>query len=73
MYGSNIEYWKHRRFYQCKRAILSIHSRFATDTKQDFFLHYMLQKVLRINLVNMLHETTDEQAFDFLLLLFPAS
>lgn len=50
---------------------LSIHSRFATDTKQDFFLHYMLQKVLRINLVNMLHETTDEQAFDFLLLLFP--
>lgn len=47
---------------------LSIHSRFATDTKQDFFLHYMLQKVLRINLVNMLHETTDEQAFDFLLL-----
>ncbi len=35
---------------------LSIHSRFATNTKQDFFLHYMLQKVLRINLVSTLHE-----------------
>lgn len=77
----------HWKEYQCTKAILStgniagfinvngqslsIHSRFSTNVKQDFFLHYMLQKVLRINLVSMLHETTDEQAFDFLLLLFP--
>lgn len=50
---------------------LSICSRFAKTAEQDFFLHYMLQKVLCINLVSMPHETTDEQTFDFLLLLFP--
>lgn len=50
---------------------VSIHSRFASNTEQDFFLHYMLQKVLCINLVNLSHGTTDEQMFDFLLLLFP--
>lgn len=50
---------------------ISIHSRFSKNTGEDFFLHYMLSKVLCINIVKLLHETTDEQIFDFLLYLFP--
>lgn len=50
---------------------LSIQSRFAQQTKDDYFLHYMLQKVLSINLFNLKHNTSDEQVFDFLLYLFP--
>ena len=50
---------------------ISIHSRFAENKEEDFFLHYMLQKVLHINIVNLLHSTNNENVFDFLLLLFP--
>lgn len=49
---------------------VSIHSRFSKN-EEDFFLHYMLQKVLCINVVNLPHGTTKEQIFDFLLYLFP--
>lgn len=49
---------------------VSIHSRFSKN-EDDFFLHYMLQKVLCINIVNLTHGTTNEQIFDFLLYLFP--
>lgn len=49
---------------------VSIHSRFSNND-EDFFLHYMLQKVLCINIVNLSHGTTNEQVFDFLLYLFP--
>ena len=50
---------------------ISIHSRFSKNEREDFFLHYMLSKVLCINIVNLLHGTTDELIFDFLLYLFP--
>lgn len=51
---------------------VSIHSRFSQNAEEDFFLHYMLSKVLCINIVNLPHgTTTDEQIFDFLLHLFP--
>ena len=50
---------------------ISIHSRFSQNAREDFFLHYMLSKVLCINIVNLSHGTTDEQIFDFLLYLFP--
>ena len=50
---------------------VSIHSRFSPNVKEDFFLHYMLRKVLHFNMVNLPHGTTDEPAFDFLLYLFP--
>ena len=50
---------------------LSIHSRFAENADEDFFLHYMLQKVMCINIVNLLHNTSNEPLFDFLLYLFP--
>ncbi len=53
---------------------LSICSRFSGDNGlgQDYFLHYMLQRVLSINLFNLNHSiSTEDQAFDFLILLFP--
>ena len=75
--------WKEKK---CTKAILetgnvagfigmngysvSIHSRFYENDK-DFFLHYMLQKVLCLNVVNLSHGTINEHIFDFLLYLFP--
>ena len=50
---------------------LSIHSRFADNGKEDFFLHYMLQKVTKINLFNLQHTMDEDSEFDFLLYLFP--
>ena len=50
---------------------LSIHSRFADKGKEDFFLHYMLQKVAKINLFNLQHTMDEDSVFDFLLYLFP--
>ncbi|MDM8144642.1 hypothetical protein QUW02_01650 [Bacteroides eggerthii] len=51
---------------------ISIHSRFADlDSDEDYFLHYMLQKVLSVNVFELKHSTTNEQVFDFLLYLFP--
>lgn len=50
---------------------LSICSRFASDAEEDFFLHYMLQRILNLNVVNLAHSAAEEQLFNFLLYLFP--
>lgn len=50
---------------------LTIRSRFADTNQEDFFLHYMLEKVLAINIFDFMHQTADEQIFDFLIFLFP--
>ncbi len=50
---------------------LSIHSRFTESGEADFFLHYMLQKVSKINLFNLHHSMDEDGVFDFLLYLFP--
>ena len=73
--------------YECKKAILetgniagfiginglslSIHSRFSKDDAEDFFLHYMLNKELGINVVDLQHGIRDGAVFDFLIYLFP--
>lgn len=49
---------------------LAIQSRFAKGD-DDYFLHYMLQKVFSINLFDLEHSTNQETVFDFLLYLFP--
>lgn len=49
---------------------LKIRSRFDAGRK-DFLLHYMLQKVLSFNLFDLNYNSEDEEALDFLLLLFP--
>ena len=72
---------------ECKKAILetgniagfigtnglslSIHSRFSKDDAEDFFLHYMLNKELGINVVDLQHGIRDGAVFDFLIYLFP--
>lgn len=49
---------------------IKIQSRFANGD-DDYFLHYMLQKVFSINLFNLKHSSNRETIFDFLLYLFP--
>ena len=48
-----------------------IHSRFAQG-EDDYFLHYMLQKVFSINLFDLKYHSNEESIFDFLIYLFPA-
>lgn len=50
---------------------LDIKSRFAKNCEQDYFLHYMLQKVFSINLFDIQHTISKQPIFDFLLYLFP--
>lgn len=50
---------------------LTISSRFAKDEKNDYFLHYMLQRVFSINLLKFDQTPNKENIWDFLLYLFP--
>ena len=53
---------------------LEIRSRFtenSNDNGQDFFLHYMLEKVFRINLFDMNYSHSKNDGFDLLFLIFP--
>ncbi|MDR0970895.1 MAG: McrC family protein [Bacteroidales bacterium] len=49
---------------------LTISSRFAKD-ENDYFLHYMLQKVFSINIFKFEQTPNKENIWDFLLYLFP--
>lgn len=40
-------------------------------SEEDYFLHYMLQKVLCINLFDLKHSRNQSSVFDFLVYLFP--
>ncbi len=50
---------------------VSISSRFSQNDSNDYFLHYMLQKVLAINLFDLKFDSSEESIFDFLIFLFP--
>lgn len=50
---------------------LTISSRFTEEDEEDYFLHYMLQKVFSINLFELKHSSNTGKVFDFLLYLFP--
>lgn len=50
---------------------LDIRSRFAENDKNDCFIHYMLQKVFKINIFDLEHNSSREPIFDFLVYLFP--
>ena len=50
---------------------LEIKSRFSKNCEQDYFLHYMLQKVFSINLFDIQHTISKQHIFDFRLYLFP--
>ena len=53
------------------QTYLSIYSRFQSKKEEDYFLHYMLQKIARINLFNLQHTTDEDHVFNFLIYLFP--
>lgn len=53
-----------------KSQQLKLYSRFDSNNN-DYFLHYMLQKVLSFNVFNMEFTSSEENVFDFLLYLFP--
>ena len=48
-------------------AELSIRSRFHKDNEQDYFLHYMLQKVFHFNLFNLPTGSGDSESLEFIL------
>lgn len=50
---------------------LTINSRFAAEDQEDYFLHYMVQRVFDINLFDLKHASSKNRIFDFLTLLFP--
>ena len=50
---------------------VDIVSRFAKTDGEDYFLHYMLQRIFAINLFDIKHTLSRQPIFDFLLYLFP--
>lgn len=59
-------------FIGFKGKQLTIHSRFAQDDEEDYFLHYMLHKVLHINLTNLDTSLSfNQQFYQLLVYLFP--
>ena len=48
---------------------IKITSRFASN-ENDYFLHYMLQKVLCLNIFDLQHSTDRDDSFDFLIYMF---
>ena len=48
-----------------------IHSRFASSNDNDFFLYYMLEKVMAINTFSLSSSGKEPEVFDFLLFFFP--
>ena len=49
---------------------IKIKSRFD-EGRDDFLLHYMLQKVLSFNLFDLSHNNEHEDVFDFIMFMFP--
>lgn len=48
---------------------IKITSRFASN-ENDYFLHYMLQKILCLNIFDLQHSTNKDDSFDFLIYMF---
>ncbi len=57
-------------FIGTENTTLSIKSRFAKKDNNDYFLHYMLQKVFNINLTSLEHNTDMDSVFSFMPYLF---
>lgn len=56
-------------FISYKNIQIKISSRFANDDN-DYFLHYMLMKVLNLNIINLKHSKDYDDSFDFLIYMF---
>lgn len=57
-------------FVGCRETKLRIHSRFDLGN-DDYFMHYLLEKVFSVNMFDLKYNTDAESVFDFLLFLFP--
>lgn len=57
-------------FFGVKGVKVKMQSRFDKG-RDDYFLHYMLEKVLSLNLFDLNHNKDEENIFDFLLYMFP--
>lgn len=57
-------------FVGCRQTMLRIHSRFDKE-ENDYFMHYLLEKVFAVNLFDLRHSTDPEAIFDFVIFLFP--
>lgn len=62
-------------FFSVGSTQIQITSRFTSNAKNDnidYFLHYMLQRVNRLNITSLDTKSNDESIFDLLAYLFPA-
>ena len=57
-------------FIGARNVQMKIRSRFDSD-EHDFFLHYMLEKIFHVNLVQLRYGNANVQVLDFLYLMFP--
>lgn len=57
-------------FFCIEEIQIAIHSRFDESDKQ-YFLHYMLQKVMGINILNLKNQMGPDEVWEFLIYLFP--
>ncbi|MCR5549368.1 MAG: hypothetical protein K6F40_00315 [Bacteroidales bacterium] len=57
-------------FVGCRETKLRIHSRFDLE-ENDYFMHYLLEKVFSVNMFDLKYNTNSESVFDFVLFLFP--
>ena len=57
-------------FISYNNTQIKISSRFAFNDNEDYFLHYMLMKVLSLNIVNLEHSKDYDDSFDFLIYMF---
>lgn len=59
-------------FIGIEDTLLSIGTRFTGDKdKEDFFLHYLLQKVLKINILTLHHRAGQDAMLDLMMYMFP--
>ena len=72
LYDSKLTTYNTMGFIGRNKTQLTIASRFAKDDMHDFFLHYMLSKVLSLNIVNLDTATNRDNVENFLPYLFPA-
>ena len=57
-------------FISYNNTQIKISSRFAVNDNEDYFLHYMLMKVLNLNIINLEHSKDYDDSFDFLIYMF---
>ena len=57
-------------FVGCRETKLRIHSRFDHG-ENDYFMHYLLEKVFSVNMFDLKYSSDFESVFDFILFMFP--